>query len=382
MLRTCGARLHRALVSTNSIRCIGSAAQTQPNISSSSSTTASAGAEEHLPVADDTTSGQRDIRTHHARPRKPQRPPLVRNFFAGLVDTELLTYPEPITRDDMQHLDRSVQLTADYFANSTSSTATTDTNLAGRLDDLRQLGAFGRDIPAAWGGHNCTVTELTRHAEVEAAGDLRLAAQLNAHRLAVRCIVECGSAEQQERWLPRLATGQLTAAVAFYEADTPATVIFRTRAHSDDALAPVWQLTGTKSCVSGAPAADLFVVFAQTVTPDRCGDPLDTVSAFVVERRAHGVHVLPADRTLRADGVQATVRLDGAAAEPLGAIGGGAVVAQRMLRCARLQDSVVALALQKRLLRRWTGYAVASGGSQVGPIHILLLFKQIKIIII
>lgn len=90
-------------------------------------------------------------------------------------------------------------------------------------------------MPAAWGGHNCTVTELTRHAEVEAAdGDVRVAAQLNAHRLAVRCIIECGTVEQQERWLPRLASGELRAAVAFYEADTPATVIFQTRANSDD----------------------------------------------------------------------------------------------------------------------------------------------------
>lgn len=133
--------------------------------------------------------------------------------------------------------------------------------------------------------------------------------------------------------------------------------------------ATLWQVNGSKQCVTGAPTADLFVVFAQTVTPDRCGDPNDTVSAFVVERNAHGVHVLPADRTLgdsAEHGVQATVQLKGAAGEPLGEIGGGAVVAQRMLRCARLQSSVLALALQKRQLKRWTEYAVATGGSQVG----------------
>lgn len=125
LLRTCGRRLQQALLA-NTGRSMGSSSQAHRAISSVKSAVdeqhhqhapQQPGRPDQLPTAtESTTDGGREIRTHHSRPRKPQRAPLVRNFFAGAVDTELLTYPEPITRDDMQHLERSVQLTRDYFA--------------------------------------------------------------------------------------------------------------------------------------------------------------------------------------------------------------------------------------------------------------------------
>lgn len=221
MLRTCGARLHRALVAGSSIHPSGRfsttavAAQIKPAETPSTSKlsiTNNTGSTSDLPTAQSTNAHgqqQSDIRTHHARLRKPKRPtPLLRDFFVGAVDTELLTYPEPITREDMEVLDASVRRHTDLLVG---------TPAAGRLNALRNAGGFGLDVPAAWGGKNCTVTELTRHAEAEALADVDLATALNAHRQVVRAIVECGNVEQQERYLPRLASGELMGAVAFYE---------------------------------------------------------------------------------------------------------------------------------------------------------------------
>lgn len=80
------------------------------------------------------------------------------------------------------------------------------------------------------------------------------------------------------------------------------------------------------------------------------------------------MHILPADRTLAAAAAtaadQATLQLRGCAAEPLGAAGDGATVAQRTLRAARLQTAVVALALQRRILAGWSRYAIRSGATE------------------
>lgn len=410
MLRTCGLQLRRALSSTirpssmssslspTHTRIVGGSGRSNSTTTATTSTTqmphttatfpsassplsATQAATSHHPKYEPlatpaASSDQPDIRTHHERPRKPQPPPLLRNFFAGHVDTDLLTYPEPINREDMQLLNASVQRTSDWLAARTSSTTDDDD------EGLRALGAFGLDVPAAWGGSNAVVTELTRHAEVEAGADVYLAARLNAHRLAVRCLVECGSSEQKDRYLPLMASGQLMGAVAFYEAvDDGSKVggnigngsaaaaggcVFRTRATLAPDDSADWLLHGAKSCVTNAAGADVLIVFAQTLAADRCGDPQESVSAFVVDRRQQNAQdgsyeIGAADQTLGMRAAsQSAVRLRGARAQLLGELGDGAAVAQRMLRTARLQTATVALAMQKKLLQRWTRYAIAS----------------------
>lgn len=218
LLRTCGASLHRTLVARLSTTTVAVQQQIKPAPETPAASPSKKPTADLPPATTTTNTGQQDthIRTHYARLRKPARPqPLLRDFFVGAVDTEMLTYPEPITRDDMQLLDASVRRHTELFASAPPD--------AGSWSALRQAGVFGLDVPAAWGGSNCTVTELTRHAEVEALADVGVAAALNAHRLLVRALVECGSAEQQERFLPRLASGELTGAVAFYEALPSAT---------------------------------------------------------------------------------------------------------------------------------------------------------------
>lgn len=306
------------------------------------------------------TPGGHQIKTHYARIKKPSRAPLVRNFFTGDVDTHFLTFPEVISRDDMVNLDKDVGQVVDYWRQHIDSAAiqTARHIPAAVVADLRALHQFGIDVPADFGGRQNGQTETTRLNEAEAQ-DVSVAVTLNAHRQVVRIIDECGTDEQRRNYLPRLASGELIGSVAFYEADASPTGIFTTRAKSAD---DTWLLSGQKSCVVNAPNANLFVVFAQTWSADRLGEPSDTVTAFLVDRTAHGVRVMEREATVGTVGVpQSSVRLDNVVLgkeHVLAGLGGGTEVAQRLLRHSRMQSGVVSLVLMKQILGQLTQYCI------------------------
>lgn len=319
-------------------------------------------ADTQLPRRAPRSTGHNDhqIKTHYARIKKPSRAPLVRNFFAGEVDAELLTYPEVINRDDMVNLDKEVTQVVDYWREHVDSAAIRAAgNIPGSVfNDLQSLKQFGVDVPVEFGGRNGGQTETTRLNEAEAQ-DISVAVTLNAHRQVVRIIEECGSDEQKRNYLPRLASGELIGSVAFYEAESSATGIFTTRAKQVD---DTWLLSGQKSCVINAPNASLFVVFAQTLSPDKCGDLCDSVTAFLVERSASGLKVLERDGTVGTTGVpQSSLQLDNVLVgkeQVVAGLGGGTEVAHKLLRHSRMQSGVVGLVLMKQIIGQLTQYCI------------------------
>jgi alkylation response protein AidB-like acyl-CoA dehydrogenase len=94
-----------------------------------------------------------------------------------------------------------------------------------------------------------------------------------------------GSEEQQERWLPRLASGEWLAAYALTESGSGSdSAAMRTTARRDG---DAYVLDGSKRFITNAGVADLYTVFAKT-------DPEAGhagISAFVVERDAPGFEV-------------------------------------------------------------------------------------------
>jgi alkylation response protein AidB-like acyl-CoA dehydrogenase len=96
-------------------------------------------------------------------------------------------------------------------------------------------------------------------------------------------ILQSGSSELSERWIPPIATGEAVAAFALTEPE-----------HGSDAGAielaaerdgDRWRLSGVKTWISNAPDADVYVLFART-TPD--AGPRG-VTAFVLPGDAQGV---------------------------------------------------------------------------------------------
>ncbi len=117
---------------------------------------------------------------------------------------------------------------------------------------LAGMGLAGLVIPEAFGGAGLEILDAALVAEVLGAG--ALPAPFFGHSLAAHALVLGGSAAQRAHWLPRLATGETIASVAFAE--------------PGEAWDPAaWRLplaggrlTGAKRFVTHADRADLLVV--------------------------------------------------------------------------------------------------------------------------
>lgn len=157
------------------------------------------------------------------------------------------------------------------------------------VDDMRRLGYFGWSIPEQYGGAGLTTEELVLAAMELSQCSPAFRARVGTNTgIGSESIVAAGTDEQRKRYLPLLATGELTGCFALTEpeAGSDATAL-RTSAVRDGTG---WVLNGAKCFITNAPIADLFTVFART-TGERGADG---ISAFLIERDTPGLTVGPA----------------------------------------------------------------------------------------
>ncbi|CUR45957.1 acyl-CoA dehydrogenase family protein [Alloalcanivorax xenomutans] len=155
------------------------------------------------------------------------------------------------------------------------------------VEQMRDLGFFGWSIPEQFGGAGLTAEEL-----VLAAMELSQCATAFRARVGTNtgigseALVADGTEEQKARYLPSLASGEVTGCFALTEpeAGSQATAL-RTRAVRDG---DEYILNGSKCFITNAPIAGLFTVMART-------DPEDLsakgISAFIVEGDTPGLSV-------------------------------------------------------------------------------------------
>lgn len=150
---------------------------------------------------------------------------------------------------------------------------------------MRDIGLFGHSIPEAYGGAGLTTEELSlvniEVSQVAATFRARFGGNTG---IASESIVVDGTSGQKNRYLPRLASGELTGCFALTEpqAGSDATAQKTVAVREGDGFV----ITGKKCFITNAPIADLFTVFART-DPDAKG--ADGISAFLVERGMPGL---------------------------------------------------------------------------------------------
>lgn len=151
-----------------------------------------------------------------------------------------------------------------------------------------EQGALGTVVPGEYGGLGQGA--VTAAAIMEALGygctDTGFVFSLGAHLFAcLTPIVDFGTEEQKQRWLPPLCSGEWIAAHGITEPEAGSdTLGMRTRAerHND-----VYVLNGSKSFTTNAPVADVFVVQAVT----RPGGGCFGLTSFIVEADTPGLTV-------------------------------------------------------------------------------------------
>lgn len=151
---------------------------------------------------------------------------------------------------------------------------------------MRKLGTFGWSIPKEFGGSGLSSEELAR-AFIEltqCSVAFRVVGAQNAG-IGSECIVQDGSVEQKQDYLPKLATGKILGCLALTEenAGSDATALGTVAQDTGDGY---YVLNGAKRYITLAPIAHLFAVFARTDGRSRGGSG---ITAFLIERGTPGL---------------------------------------------------------------------------------------------
>lgn len=156
---------------------------------------------------------------------------------------------------------------------------------SGLVEKLFGLGLMGIEVPEEMGGAGGTFFDAVLAIEAIARVDPAVAVLVDVHNtLAINALRRWGTAEQQQAWLPRLATGTV-GAYALSEAGSGSDAFaLQTRV---EATATGYRLNGRKLWISNAREAGMFLIFA-TLDP---AAGYRGITAFLVEKGTPGLTV-------------------------------------------------------------------------------------------
>lgn len=220
--------------------------------------------------------------------------------------------------------------------------------------EMRELGLFGLTFPAEYGGLGLNPVQ---YAEVglelgRVAPAIRNLISIH-NGVASLGLVLAGTPAQKERYLARLASGELIGAFALTEPDSgsDAASIKTTARRTKNG----WVINGAKRFISNATIAGLFTVIARA--PDEGG-----ISAFLVEPGAKGLMIGKPEKKMGQQGSPiAELMFDQCEIADdalLGAPGGGFKIAMQSIDLGRLFIAACCVGLAYRLIEDATQYAM------------------------
>lgn len=156
--------------------------------------------------------------------------------------------------------------------------------------EMRRLGLFGWSIPEEYGGAGLTTEELClANMEIsQCAVAYRARAGTNTG-IGAEAIIQDGTPEQKKKYLPGLASGEITGCLAVTEPGAGSDLLggLATAALEDG---DAWVLNGTKRYITNAPLADVFTVLARSDPANKGGSG---TTSFIIERGTPGLSIGP-----------------------------------------------------------------------------------------
>jgi alkylation response protein AidB-like acyl-CoA dehydrogenase len=130
------------------------------------------------------------------------------------------------------------------------------------VEQMKELGLFGITIPESYGGLGLDLLTYIGVVEELAYGWMSLSGVVNTHTIAAHLIAHHGTDEQKQRWLPRMATGELRGCLSLSEPDAGSdTRNISCRAERDG---DEYVITGTKMWVTNGERAGIVALAART----------------------------------------------------------------------------------------------------------------------
>lgn len=148
------------------------------------------------------------------------------------------------------------------------------------IEAMKEMGIFGLAIPEPYGFAAVSMPCYAQVTEELARGWMSLAGAMGGHTVVSKLLLQFGTEEQKQKYLPRMATGELRATMALTEPGGGSDLqAMRTVATKD---ASGYVINGSKTWISNARKAGLVALMCKTdpaATPAHKG-----VSILLVEK--------------------------------------------------------------------------------------------------
>ena len=216
-----------------------------------------------------------------------------RNLFDGRLELHHVNPPPPISAEQEAKAQPFLKALKDFTVAHIDGDAIDRERWVPQeiLDGLAEIGAFGIKIPEEYGGLGLSQYHYNKALSIVASRCGSTGAFLSAHQSigVPQPLIYFGTEKQKTKYLPRLASGELSAfALTEQDVGSDPANLSTTAEISEDGKN--WILNGEKLWCTNGPRADIIIVMART--PAREGvKGKKPISALIVETAWEGVEV-------------------------------------------------------------------------------------------
>ena len=201
------------------------------------------------------------------------------------------------------------------------------------LKEAAEMGLLMVDVPERFGGMGADKATIMAVSEVMARSGSFAVTHGAQSGIGTLPIVYFGTPEQKEKYLPRLATGELLTAYALTEPGSGSDALAASTTAVLNAEGTHYVLNGTKQYITNAGYAEMFILFAKVDG--------DKFSCFIVEKDFGGVSTGPEEKKMGIKGSSTRQVILEDCPVPvenvLGEIGRGHVIAFNILNVGRFK---------------------------------------------
>jgi alkylation response protein AidB-like acyl-CoA dehydrogenase len=130
------------------------------------------------------------------------------------------------------------------------------------IEKMKEIGIFGLAVPAPWGETHVSAQCYAAVTEELARGWMSLAGAMGGHTVVAKLIATFGTPEQKDAYLPKMATGEIRAAMALTEPGGGSDLqAMRTAARRDG---DSYVVNGTKTWITNARRAQVVALLCKT----------------------------------------------------------------------------------------------------------------------
>src|SRR5882724_1471704 len=149
------------------------------------------------------------------------------------------------------------------------------------VEHMKELGLFGVTIPEEYGGMGLDLTTYVMIVEELSRGWISISGVINTHFIGSYLLMKYGTEEQRQKYLPRMATGEIRAAFSLSEPELGSDVqAIKTSAKKVDGGA--YEINGQKMWVTNGLLSSLVFTLVKT---DPAAEPRHRgMTCFIAEK--------------------------------------------------------------------------------------------------